>query len=78
MARSKSTGARRVDLDDRVDRRRYRCPNGHADWDRTNSHIWCRSCSRHAEQGEEIDAEHFAVVDKVTGERIAWDRITVV
>lgn len=23
-----------------LDRTRYVCPNGHSDWDRTNSHIW--------------------------------------
>lgn len=59
-------------------RYRWRCPGGHIEWDRTNSHIWCRRCRREAERGRDIDPEHYAIVDDKTGETIAWERVKIV
>jgi len=56
---------------------RYVCPNGHTDWDRTNNHIWCRGCRRQCEAGDDVDPEHFELVDKQTGERIPWSAVKV-
>lgn len=67
-----------IDRSDAVERQRYRCPNGHINWDRTNSHIWCQSCSRASRQNAAIDPEHWEIVDEKTGETIAWDRVEVV
>jgi hypothetical protein len=69
----------RVEIDptDDSDRWRYVCPNGHHNWDRTNNHIWCQSCRRQIEAGEDVDAEHYHLVDKRTGEEISWSAIVI-
>jgi hypothetical protein len=69
---------RRIDLEDRTDRWRYRCPNGHQDWARTNSHIWCRTCARQDGQGDDLDPEHYELVDQKTGESVPWSAIDVI
>lgn len=66
-----------IDRSDHVERYRWRCPNGHIDWDRTNNHIWCRGCLRQHEAGEDVDPEHYAVVDAKTGEEISWSAVEV-
>jgi len=35
-----------VNIEDRTDRWRFRCPNGHTTWEPTNHHFWCRTCAR--------------------------------
>jgi hypothetical protein len=67
-----------VDRTDERQRWRYRCPNGHTDWDRTNNHIWCPSCLRAHEHGADVDPEHWAIVDEARGEEIEWARVRVV
>lgn len=59
-------------------RSRYRCPNGHSNWEPTNNHIWCQSCSRAAAQGADVEAEHWHIVDEVTDEEIAWSTVDLV
>ncbi|MFC4549354.1 MULTISPECIES: hypothetical protein [Halorussus] len=58
-------------------RYRYVCPNGHSDWDRTNNHIWCRGCRRQAENGVDVNAEHWEIHDKKTGRTIPWSAIQI-
>jgi 5-methylcytosine-specific restriction endonuclease McrA len=72
--------ARRITIDrsDPTDRYRYRCPNGHVSWDRTNSHIWCPSCRRQAETGDDVDPEHWELFDAKTGECIGYARVRFV
>lgn len=65
----------RIDRTNPADRYRYVCPNGHVNWDRTNNHIWCRSCRRQCEAGDDVDPEHYELLDKKTGERIDWSRV---
>lgn len=60
------------------ERYRYRCPNGHVDWDRTNLHVWCRGCLRQAENGDDIDPEHWEIYDAKLDEPIPWSRVQVV
>lgn len=66
----------------RVDRQdepyRWRCPNGHTDWDKTNSHIWCRSCRMQNENGEDMDPEHYEIVDEKTDREIPWSAVELV
>jgi hypothetical protein len=57
---------------------RWRCPNGHTDWDATNNHIWCRGCRRAAENGADVDPEHWEIVDERTGDTVAWSAIEIV
>jgi len=64
-----------IDRTDEVDRMRYTCPNGHTTWDRTNNHIWCRMCRRACEHGEDVDPEHYELLDKATGETIPWSAV---
>jgi 5-methylcytosine-specific restriction endonuclease McrA len=61
-----------IDRSKSPDRWRFSCPNGHTDWDRTNSHIWCRSCAHAAEQGAPVDTEHYELLDKQSGEKVPW------
>ncbi|WP_199517565.1 hypothetical protein [Haloferax sp. Atlit-12N] len=68
----------RIDRSQFTDRMRYVCPNGHASWAPTNSHIWCRSCSRASANDDDVDPEHYAVRDKKTGELINYSRVELV
>lgn len=69
----------RIDRSKTVERYRYTCPNGHIDWARTNSHLWCRGCRRRNESGDtEIDPEHHAILDKREDVLIPWDQVELV
>ena len=61
-----------IDLEDERDRWRFRCPNNHTTWSRTNNHIWCQGCSRAG-----VDPEHYEVVDKRSGEEVPWSAVVV-
>lgn len=61
----------KVVIQEREEKWRYRCPNGHANWDTTNSHIWCPSCSRQ----HDADPEHFQLLDRKTGREVSRDEI---
>lgn len=70
---------RTVRIDRRgLDRWRYRCPRGHTSWSPTNSHAWCKSCRQEAENGEDVDPEHYELLDIQTGEEIGWSRIELI
>ena len=64
-----------IDLDDPADRYRYVCPYGHTSWSRTNSHIHCYSCARHH---DDVDPEHWHVLDKRTGDEIPWSAVRII
>jgi len=49
---------------------RYECPNGHIDWNPSRRTVWCRGCHR-----DDLDATHDHLVDKKTGDRVAWRRV---
>jgi len=66
-----------IDRSQETQRWRYRCPNGHTDWDRTNNHVWCRGCRRAVEAGEDVDPEHYEIVDAKTGEEIPWSAVEI-
>ncbi|WP_435364551.1 hypothetical protein [Haloarchaeobius sp. DYHT-AS-18] len=51
----------RVNVDDETDRWRWSCPNGHRNWEPTNHHFWCQTCSN------QPDAD--AVFDELRDER---------
>lgn len=74
-----SVGDQRVEVDrSGPSKFRWTCPRGHVKWDRTNNHVWCHSCRQQAEAGEDVDPEHFEIVDQKTGESIPWSAIEVV
>jgi len=57
---------------------RWRCPNGHSSWDRTNNHVHCPSCRRALENDSWLkvqEAEHWEIVDAKTGERIPYSAV---
>jgi hypothetical protein len=60
----------RINREDPVERYRYRCPNNHTSWDKTNGGIWCAICSR---QG--LDPHYHHVMDAKTGEHIPWSSV---
>jgi hypothetical protein len=68
---------REIDLSDPIDRRRYRCPYGHCAWDRTNSHIYCASCARHADQNSALSPEHYELYDAKEDETIPWAAVRI-
>lgn len=76
-AQADAQGTVEIDLNDETDRLRYRCPNGHSTWERTNNHIWCHSCYRASEQDGSVDPEHYHIVDEVDGEEIPWSAVRV-
>lgn len=57
---------------------RWRCPNGHTNWSRTNRHIWCQSCARAADHGADVEPEHWAVVDAKTDREIPYAAVEIV
>lgn len=67
-----------IDLQDDLDRLRYRCPHGHCSWEPTNSHIWCKACADAAQQGVDVDPEHWLILDARTDEEIPWSAIELV
>lgn len=67
-----------VDRSRSVERYRWVCPNGHVDWDRTNSHGWCRACQRATEAGEDLDPEHYELFDKKAGELVPYENVEIV
>jgi hypothetical protein len=70
--------APRINIDDEMDRWRFRCPQGHANWEPTNHHYWCQACSRAARHDETIDPTFEQLLDKRTGDRLARDEVTIV
>lgn len=67
----------RIDVTDETDRWRYRCPNGHRGkaWEPTNNHLYCRGCKRQLDAGEDVECEHYELVDLKTNERIPYAAI---
>lgn len=60
-----------VDREDPTARWRWRCPNGHCDWEPTNGHLWCASCA----SLPEVDPEHWELLDTKTDERVNWGAV---
>ena len=69
-----------VVIDRRQDahRWRYTCPNGHTSWDRTNSHLWCPACARAAAHDDDVDPEHYELLDKSAEKLIPRDCVQVI
>jgi len=63
-----------IDLTNEADRWRYTCPNGHRDWSRTNSHIFCYSCSRQVD----VDPEHYELHDKAEDRDVPWSAVQII
>jgi hypothetical protein len=68
---------RTIDLDDDLDRWRYRCPLNHSDWALRTDEIYCRSCRNSVGLSRE-QARYSALVDARTGERIPLDQVEVI
>lgn len=69
----------RIDRSKFVDRHRYVCPNGHSSFYPTNSHLWCKTCRQQYENGhDDVEAEHYEVLDKKTGQTIPWSAVELV
>lgn len=68
----------RVRVDRREEPYRWKCPNGHVDWDKTNSHIWCRSCRMQNEAGDDLDPEHYEIIDAKRDMEIPWSAVELV
>jgi hypothetical protein len=57
---------------------RYTCPHGHTDWRVINHVLECRTCKRHAQQGEDVDPNFRSLIDTKTGEEIPRERVEIV
>lgn len=67
--------ARRVIVNREREPYRWRCPNGHTSWERTNSHGWCPQCRYQSEHGSDVHPEHWELYDAKTGELISYARV---
>lgn len=69
-----------IDRADEEERWRYRCPNGHAgsSWSPTNSHVYCHSCRRQMDAGEDVTPEHYELLDVKTGRTVPWSAVELV
>lgn len=65
---------RTIDLDDDLDRQRYRCPNGHARWEAWDSYLYCWSCA----DTWDVDPKFDELLDKKTGEKIPRSKVKFV
>jgi len=63
-----------VRIEDRQDRWRFVCPNGHRSWEPTNHHFWCQYCAR----SDEADGVFHELLDKKTGAKLDRDRVRLV
>ena len=63
-----------VRIEDRMDRWRFTCPNGHRSWEPTNHHFWCQQCARQ----EGIDGVFHELRDRKNGECYARDEVRLV
>lgn len=68
--------ARRVEVDRDDQPYRWRCPNGHTTWSKTNSHIWCPSCARSSDP--DVEPEHWELRDEKTGETVSYAAVDMV
>ena len=60
------------------DKWRYRCPREHSDWHVINGVRLCRTCQRHANNGEDVDPNFRTLVDTKTDEEIPRERVEIV
>ena len=63
-----------IHLEDETDRWEWRCPRGHAQWEPTNFHFFCATCSRHPDADPSFDE----LVSAKTGERVAREDVRLV
>jgi hypothetical protein len=68
----------RIDLDDETDRLAFRCPAGHAQWEPTNKHFYCRTCAAQAQRGADVEPSFDQLRDERSGELIPRERIRLV
>ena len=61
-----------IHLEDETDRWRFTCPRGHRNWEPTNRHFWCQTCSR---SHDDVDPAFDALHDAKTGESIHRDEL---
>jgi hypothetical protein len=67
----------RIDWGDELDRWRYTCPQGHRDWEPTNSHAWCAACAQAIGHNPDADPEFYELLDQRTGETVPWSRVII-
>ncbi len=60
-----------VRIENRTDRWRFTCPNGHRSWEPTNHHFWCSACASHPE----VDGVFHELLDKKTETLIERDDV---
>ncbi|PSQ19577.1 hypothetical protein BRD00_01565 [Halobacteriales archaeon QS_8_69_26] len=60
-----------IDADDELDRWRFTCPNGHTNWEPTNNHVWCATCSRL----HEVDPGYDVLIDRKKDREVPWENV---
>ena len=66
-----------INVDDAMDRWRYRCPHGHTSWEPTNNHFWCQACSRAEKHHDDIDPSFDTLVDQRSGEELHRSEVEI-
>lgn len=71
MAMPDDEVAATVNIEDRTDRWRFRCPRGHTTWEPTNHHFWCRSCAN----ATDVDGSFDELRDRRDGRLLAREQV---
>jgi hypothetical protein len=64
-----------IDLDDETDRLAWRCPRGHAHWEPTNSHFYCRSCAHQSRHDDDLNPTFDELRNDATGETVPREEL---
>jgi len=62
-----------IDLDDELDRWKWRCPRGHRSWEPTNEHFWCSKCA----SAWDVDPEFEELTNDRSGESYEREQVTL-
>lgn len=52
---------------------RWRCPQGHSSWERTNGGIWCHACAKATTHNPDVDPQYDRVLDLEAGATVAYE-----
>jgi len=64
-----------IKLEDKQDRWRFVCPNGHSAWEATNGHFWCATCARAEAVSNDVEPSFDKLRDKKTDDLVERDEI---
>ncbi|WP_158855607.1 hypothetical protein [Halorhabdus sp. CUG00001] len=64
-------------IEDKVDKWRFTCPEGHNDWRVWDGVFSCRTCKRNLDAGADAQSVHDHLIDQKTGEKVTRDDLQI-